>query len=130
VPANQTVLLVDDEEDIRELATLTLEEQGYRILSAPNAQEAIVLAEKHAGEISALVTDVIMPGMTGVQLAGVLSRIIPGLRVLFVSGHSNETITEQTLAETHASYLQKPYFGDALATKLAEVLTTPRALAA
>ena len=123
-PTNQTILLVDDEDDIRELATMTLEDCGYRILSAPNAEEAIVLGEKYAGEISALVTDVIMPGMTGVQLAGVLSKLIPSLRVLFVSGHSNETITEETLTEMHASYLQKPYFGDALALKVNEVLAT------
>jgi signal transduction histidine kinase/ActR/RegA family two-component response regulator len=122
-PGEETLLLVDDEDDIRELATMMLEERGYRILSAPNAQEAIALGEKHAGEISALITDVLMPGMTGVQLAEVLTRIIPGLRVLFVSGHSNESISSETLAAVSGDYLQKPYLSDALATKVRQVLT-------
>jgi signal transduction histidine kinase/CheY-like chemotaxis protein len=121
-----TLLLVDDEEDIRELAAIMLEERGYRVLSAPNAEEAIVLAETHAHEIRALITDVQMPGMTGVQLAQVLSRLIPDLRILFVSGHSNETISEDVLLDVEADYLQKPYFGDALANKVRQILTTRR----
>jgi signal transduction histidine kinase/DNA-binding NarL/FixJ family response regulator len=118
-----TILLVDDEEDIRELASMTLEAQGYRILSAPNAEEAIVIAEKHAGEIRALITDVVMPGMSGVQLAGVLTQIVPGLRVLFVSGHNNECIPAETRLATQSDYLQKPYRGQALAAKVHEILT-------
>jgi CheY-like chemotaxis protein len=121
-----TLLLVDDEEDIRELAVMMLEERGYQVLSAPNAEEAIVLAEQHADEIRALITDVQMPGMTGVQLAQVLSRRIPDLRILFVSGHSNEAISEDVLLDVEADYLQKPYFGDALASKVRQVLTTRR----
>ena len=119
---HETLLLVDDEEDIRELATMTLEDNGYRVLSASNAEEAIVLAEKHASEIHALITDVVMPGMTGVQLATVLATIIPELNVLFVSGHSNETITEETLLATRGEYLQKPYIGKALLSKVQGLL--------
>ena len=119
---NETLLLVDDEEDIRELAGIILESSGYRILSAPNAEEAIVLAEKHAGEIKGLITDVVMPGMSGVQLATILTRVIPGLNVLFVSGHSNESLTEEVLCATRGEYLQKPYLGEALAVKVRELL--------
>lgn len=119
----ETLLLVDDEDDIRELVQITLEGCGYHVLSAPNAEEAIVLGEKHAGEIRALITDVTMPGMTGVQLAGVMIRLIPDLKVLFVSGHSNETISDETLLTTNADYLQKPFFGDALANKVRQVLS-------
>jgi two-component system cell cycle sensor histidine kinase/response regulator CckA len=122
----ETILLVDDEEDIRELATITLEAQGYRVLSAPNAEEAILIGEKHAAEIRVLVTDVVMPGLTGVQLAGLLARIIPGLRILFVSGHNNESIAADTRLAAQSDYLQKPYRGHLLAAKVREVLTAPR----
>jgi DNA-binding NtrC family response regulator len=118
----ETLLLVDDEVEIRELATITLESHGYRVLSAGNAEDAIVVAEQHVGEIQALITDVVMPGMSGVQLAEVVAGLIPGLRVLFVSGHSNESISEETLLTAHADYLQKPYLGDTLAAKIREVL--------
>jgi nitrogen-specific signal transduction histidine kinase/CheY-like chemotaxis protein len=120
---HETVLLVDDEEDIRELASMTLEAQGYRVLSAPNAEEAIIIGEKHAGEIRALITDVVMPGMSGVQLAGILTQIISGLRVLFVSGHNNECIPAETQLATQSDYLQKPYRGQTLAAKVHEILT-------
>jgi DNA-binding NtrC family response regulator len=113
---------VDDEEDIRELATMTLEGNGYRVLSVPNAEQAIVLAEKHPGEIQALITDVVMPGMTGVQLATILTKLIPDLNVLFVSGHSNESITEDTLQATRGDYLQKPYLGKTLVSKVQDLL--------
>jgi DNA-binding NtrC family response regulator len=115
-----------DEEDIRELATITLEAQGYRVLSAANAEEALIIAEKHAAEIRALVTDIVMPGLTGVQLASLLARIIPSLRILFVSGHNNESIAADTSLAAQSDYLQKPYRGHVLAAKVCEVLTAPR----
>lgn len=81
-----------------------------------------MLAEKHASEIKGLITDVVMPGMSGVQLATILTRVIPGLNVLFVSGHSNESLTEEVLCATRGEYLQKPYLGEALAVKVRELL--------
>jgi CheY-like chemotaxis protein len=128
---SKTILLVDDETDIRELAALTLEEHGYRVLTAADAEEALLLGEKHGRDIDALVTDVMMPGISGVQLAELLTKRLPELRVLFVSGHSNEAISGETLLATSSSYLQKPYRGQALLTKIGEVLTTsPTALRA
>jgi signal transduction histidine kinase/CheY-like chemotaxis protein len=118
----ETLLLVDDEEDIRELAVLTLESRGFRVLAAASGDEALMLAEKYAGEIRVLITDVMMPGMNGVQLADIASRIVPGLKVLFVSGHSNEAISDETLRATNGDYLQKPYLGEALASKIRAVL--------
>jgi CheY-like chemotaxis protein len=121
---SKTILLVDDESDIRELAGLTLEEHGYRVLTACDAQEALLLGEKHGREIDALVTDVMMPGISGVQLAELLTKRLPDLRVLFVSGHSNEAISGETLLATRSSYLQKPYRGNALIAKVGEVLAS------
>ena len=116
------MLLVDDEPEIRELAAMTLEEHGYKVLSAGDAEDALLLGERHGGEIRALISDVVMPGINGVQLAELLSKIVPDLRILFVSGHNNEAITGDTLVTVHASYLQKPYRSQALADKVREVL--------
>jgi FixJ family two-component response regulator len=121
--AQETVLLVDDEDEIRELAAYALEEHGYKVLSASHAEEAILLAEKHPKEIRALITDVVMPGINGVQLAGIVGKIVPNLRVLFVSGHSNESISAETLQETRGSYLQKPYRTAALIAKVSETIS-------
>jgi signal transduction histidine kinase/CheY-like chemotaxis protein len=126
ISGDEMLLLVDDEDDIRELATMTLESLGYRVVSASNAEEAIVLGERHAGEIRALVTDVAMPGISGVQLAEVLLKLIPDLKVLFVSGYNNESISSDALMAANADYLQKPYRSDALAQKVREVLTDTR----
>ncbi len=125
--ATETILLVDDEEEIRELAAITLEERGYRVFAAASAEDAITLAEQHRQEIRILMTDVVMPGINGVQLAELLSKIVPDLCVLFVSGHSNESISAGTLRATNAAYLQKPYRGEELLTKLREILTSGEA---
>jgi len=119
----ETVLLVDDEEHIRMLASMTLEERGYLVLAASHAEEAIMLAEKHRGTIKALITDVVMPGINGVQLAEMLCKVVPGIRVLFVSGHSKEVVSTSKLLSAHNNYLQKPYRGDALISKVHEILS-------
>jgi signal transduction histidine kinase len=119
----ETLLLVEDEDDIRELATLMLEEKGYRVLSAPDAEQAILIAEQHAGEIQALITDVVMPRINGVQLAEIVATIIPEIRILFVSGHCQESVSPETLAKNHADYLQKPYRSESLIAKVEGVLT-------
>jgi CheY-like chemotaxis protein len=118
----ETILLVEDEEEIRDLATIMLEGKGYRVLSAPDAENAILIAERNAGSIQALVTDVVMPRISGVQLAEILVTMVPNLRILFVSGHCRESISPETLADNHADYLQKPYRSDALIAKVQEIL--------
>jgi len=123
----ETLLLVEDEDDIRELATLMLEDKGYRVLSAPDAEQAILVAEQHAGEIQAMITDVVMPRLSGVQLAEIMVTIIPQIRILFVSGHSQESISPELLAECRADYLQKPYRSEALLAKVDGILTHPPA---
>jgi len=118
----ETLLLVEDEDEIRELATLMLEGKGYRVLPAPNAEEAIVLAKKHADSIHALITDVVMPRINGVQLAEILVETIPNLRILFVSGHCRESVSPEALAANRADYLQKPYRSDSLIAAVQQVL--------
>ncbi len=114
VCGGETLLLVEDEDDIRELATMMLEGRGFKVLSAPDAEEALEIAEKHAGEISALITDVVMPKINGLVLRSQsLIPVIPGLRVLFVSGHCRETVAPEALI-ANAEYLQKPYRSETL----------------
>jgi len=120
----ETLLLVEDEDEIRELATLMLEGKGYRVLSAPNAEEAIVIAKKEGANIHALITDVVMPRINGVQLAEIVVEMIPNIRILFVSGHCRESVSPETLAGHKADYLQKPYRSDSLIGAVQQVLAS------
>jgi signal transduction histidine kinase/ActR/RegA family two-component response regulator len=123
----ETLLLVEDEDDIRELATLMLEGHGYKILPAADAEEALELAEKHANEIRGMITDVVMPRINGLELAELLRPVIPGLRILFVSGHCRETVAPEALIE-HADYLQKPYRSETLVAKIDALLAGRKAV--
>ncbi|MDR3405501.1 MAG: response regulator [Chthoniobacter sp.] len=118
----ETILLVEDEDEIRELATLMLEGRGYHVISAPDAEEAIMLAEQHGLGIQALITDVVMPRINGVQLAEILAKKMPHLRILFVSGHCRESVSPETLAANRAEYLQKPYRSESLIAAVQQVL--------
>ena len=117
-----TLLVVDDEDEIRELATIMLEAKGYRVISASTAADAIVLAEQHAHELSAVVTDVTMPGMNGVQLAEILVRRFPNLKILFVSGHSEEAVYADSIKHADIYFLQKPYRSEELLATVDEAL--------
>ncbi|WP_162145289.1 ATP-binding protein [Chthoniobacter flavus] len=118
----ETILLVEDEDEIRELAVLMLEGKGYHVIPAPDAEKALILAEEHGSGIQALITDVVMPRISGVQLAEILAKKMPELRILFVSGHCRESIQPETLAENRAEYLQKPYRSDSLIAAVQQVL--------
>lgn len=118
----ETLLVVEDEEDIRDLAQLMLEESGYKVICAPDAEQAILLAQQHRNEIKALVTDVVMPRVSGVQLAELLMPIMPNLKVLFVSGHCRESVSLETESLHKADYLQKPYHSQNLIDKIQNLL--------
>jgi two-component system cell cycle sensor histidine kinase/response regulator CckA len=122
VCGGETLLLVEDEDDIRELAVLMLEGRGYTVYAAADAEQALLLAEEHGSEIRGLITDVVMPRINGLQLAEMLMPLIPGLRVLFVSGHCRETVAPEALI-AHADYLQKPYRSDTLIAKIEALLS-------
>ena len=118
----ETLLLVEDEDEIRELAVLMLEGKGYTVLPAANAEDAIVLARKNVDKINALITDVVMPRINGVQLAEILIEMMPSLHILFVSGHCRESVSPETLSANKAEYLQKPYRSDSLIAAVQQVL--------
>ena len=119
---SETVLLVEDEEAVRAVAIAALRQYGYHVLTAANGREAIALSGRHAGPIHLLVTDVVMPGMNGRQLAGVLAGARPGLQVLFVSGYTDDTVLRHGVRDGDVSFLQKPFSAVELARRVREVI--------
>jgi two-component system cell cycle sensor histidine kinase/response regulator CckA len=110
----ETVLLVEDEESLRELLRETLEAHGYSVLVARNGAEALQIAEAHGGPIQIMVTDVIMPGMAGSRVAELVSLARPEMKVLFISGYSDESVTRHGLVGPGRAFLSKPFGGEAL----------------
>ncbi len=122
----ETVLVVENETPVRELARRMLEAKGYAVLTAATPADALALVERHTEAIHLAVTDVILPGMDGPELARRLEKARPGLRVLFVSGYANEAIVHQGVLDPSVAYLPKPFTAEALARKVREVLDAPR----
>jgi two-component system cell cycle sensor histidine kinase/response regulator CckA len=119
----ETVLLVEDEEAVRHLAQEVLQSNGYRVLDAGNGNEAIKVAEGHQGIIHLMVTDVVMPQLGGRELAEKLSVTRPEMRVLYMSGYTDDAIVHHGVLNGRAAFLQKPFASDALALKVREVLS-------
>ena len=118
----ETVLLAEDEAAVRAVARHALERQGYTVLEASSGEAALDLAERHSGRIHLLLTDVIMPGMNGRALALRLSELRPDLRVVYMSGYTEEAITRHGVLEPGLTYVQKPFTPEGLARKVREVL--------
>ncbi len=118
----ETVLLVEDDAALCELALMSLKRYGYRVLSAYDGRNALQAAQEHTGPIHILLTDVVMPNMGGPELAQELRMRFPGIRVLFTSGYTDDAVVRHGLLEAHASFIQKPYTPQALGKKLREVL--------
>jgi len=118
----ETVLVVEDEEIVRDLVCAVLEEQGYNVICAVDGLEALEVAGNFDGTIHLLVTDVIMPHMNGHELAGKLSRIRPDMKVLYVSGYSDNDIGDQGVLDPRFELLQKPFTPQTLARKIRDVI--------
>jgi CheY-like chemotaxis protein len=122
---SEAILLVEDEEAVRELASVVLAAQGYRVIEAENPAHAEELSAKHSSEIQLLLTDVVMPGMSGRELARRITARSPKLRVLYMSGYTDNVIATGGVLEPGVSFLQKPFTPRALTVKVREVLDTP-----
>jgi CheY-like chemotaxis protein len=120
--SSETVMLVEDEAQVRELTQRMLRQLGYSVLTATRGDEAIELSAKHAGEISLLVTDVVMPNMSGKQVADTLVVSRPGLKVLFLSGYTDNTVVNHRVLDSNVNFLAKPFSRETLARKIREVL--------
>jgi CheY-like chemotaxis protein len=120
---NETILLVEDEPLVRGLAARVLRKQGYHLLEASNGSEALRIAEKRVGEdIHLILTDVVMPGMIGRELAEKLHSLFPKIKVLYMSGYTSSAIVHHGILEEGMNYIQKPFTLEALARKVREVL--------
>jgi two-component system cell cycle sensor histidine kinase/response regulator CckA len=119
---DETVLLVEDESSVRGVIEKVLSGNGYRVLLACDGSEAIRVSGEHEGRIDLLVTDVVMPGMGGREVASRLETARPGLKVLLMSGYSENVISHHGVLEAGLAFLQKPFTTDALLRKVREVL--------
>jgi PAS domain S-box-containing protein len=121
---SETVLLVEDEKGVRELAREYLELAGYTVIEAEDGHTALELAAMHVGPIQLLMTDVVMPGISGRELAGRVKVIRPEIKILFMSGYTDQAVVHHGILDTDAALLQKPFTMAALAAKLREILNT------
>ena len=125
---SETILLVEDEDAVRRVVGEILRKHGYTVRSAGSPGEAILLFEQ-AGKIDLLLTDVVMPQMSGPDLATRLLALQPELRVLFMSGYMDDSVVRRGVSEGRRAFLQKPFAPDQLARKIREVLDAPLRLA-
>ena len=118
----ETVLVVEDEAPVRSVARQVLERHGYTVLEAPSAEAALDIATRYSGAIHLLLTDVVMPGLNGRELATRLADLRPDARVIFMSGYTDDAVTRHGVLEPGSAYVQKPFTPDAIARKVREVL--------
>lgn len=119
---SETILLVEDEEAVRAIARFALQMEGYTVLEADSGVAALNLINKHAGPIHLLVTDVVMPGMNGRAVADAVRKAYPGLKVLYVSGYTDNAVLRQGVSAGTDAFLHKPFTPASLARKVQAVL--------
>jgi CheY-like chemotaxis protein/anti-sigma regulatory factor (Ser/Thr protein kinase) len=122
---SETILLVEDEDSVRAVARESLRRHGYAVLEATNAEAALAVSGDFEGEIELLLTDVVMPGLSGRALADRLASARPGTKVLYMSGYTDAAIVQHGVLEPGLNYLQKPFTPDILAHKVRQVLDQP-----
>jgi two-component system, cell cycle sensor histidine kinase and response regulator CckA len=123
---NETILLVEDEKGVRQVGMRMLDELGYHVLEARNGEEALMLAEKHIGQIDLLLTDIVMPGINGRELSERLTERHPEMKTLFSSGYTEDVIVHHGVAGSALNFIGKPYSMQSLAGKIRNVLGTEK----
>jgi two-component system cell cycle sensor histidine kinase/response regulator CckA len=123
---DETVLVVEDEAQLRAVVARVLRRSGYRVLEASNAGEALMVAEAHAEEIHLLLTDVVMPHMSGSKLVERLTPLRPEIKIVYMSGHASDALGHHGVLDAQVAFLQKPFAPDAMLRKIREVLDADR----
>jgi CheY-like chemotaxis protein len=122
VGGGETILVVDDDDSVRALVRRVLGEHGYTVLAASSPAMALQVVREHAGPIDLLVTDVVMPGRSGRALADELTGLIPGLRVLYMSGYTHDAIVHRGVLDPGLHYLSKPVSSEVLLRTVRDLL--------
>lgn len=124
--AGRTILVVEDEEAVRQFIVLILQKLGYRVLEASGGEEALALCKSLPGAIALVITDMMMPRMSGPQMVEALRLTQPGIRTLFVSGYgADDTLNGVPLRQVGAGFLEKPFTKERLDRKIREILSSP-----
>jgi CheY-like chemotaxis protein len=118
----ETVLIVEDDKEVRKIAVRILENQGYKVLEASQGSEALSLCKEHRKPIHLMLVDVVMPGLDGRELAERVKSLHPGMKVLYMSGYTDNAIIHHGVLEKGMNYIQKPFTLEGLGRKIREVL--------
>jgi CheY-like chemotaxis protein len=121
----ETILLVEDQDEVRKVAMEILRRFGYHVIEARNAGDALLSVERHPRTIHLLLTDVVMPQISGRELAERLLQVRPDMRVLYMSGYTENAIVHHGILDSGIHYLQKPIVPEQLGRRVREVLDTP-----
>jgi DNA-binding NtrC family response regulator len=124
-PGTETLLLVEDEPEVRRVIALTLRRLGYDVVVAEDPQHAVAICAASERPVHAVLTDVVMPGISGVALVDRLRVLRPGLKVLFMSGYTDRQIVDASTLNASAAFLQKPFTPDALGKQIRQLLDSP-----
>jgi two-component system cell cycle sensor histidine kinase/response regulator CckA len=119
---SETILVIDDEKEVRELVSEMLRFYGYSVLEAPNASNAFVIYEKHKDRIDLILTDIVMPQMSGIEFANKIRPVYPHNKFLFMSGYTDTVLAEQELLKDPLHFIQKPFNAVSLMKKIRTVL--------
>jgi len=121
----KTILVVDDEPEIRKLVGAMVSQFGYAVLTADSGEHALTLYKNHQGPLELLITDVVAPGMSGPMLADRLTALQPDLKVLYISGYDNTHVVQKYVVEKGHALLAKPFVVEELRTKIGQLLNLP-----
>jgi DNA-binding NtrC family response regulator len=122
VLATETILLVEDEEMVRKLACDILREKGYQVLVGKNGEEAVGICKEHLGQIDLMLTDVVMPEMNGRRLAEIVQPIQQNMKVVYMSGYTDDAIVHHGVLEPGTNFIEKPFTAETLTSTIREVL--------